>query len=448
MQMRMQMRRLLRLLLLALQAQSAPRFVRIGPPHSHLHDRVLAAVSNAEEAMSGQATGLPATASLPAEVVDAVDRAANENDLFVDRDTADDGNCGPDAILRTMETLGPVTRRAREALNILETRGRAAAIQWIRETCAAWVEAHACMMLVPGVSLSDLVLMEQRYTSVRDYARAMSASKVWIDTPMLVAASAIFEVQIVMFVGAGEPHLLMSPTLAGRSQIHTITLACISNVHFVALRPKPPNDDDTAPIHSETDPLLNYLASAIEDSSNESSAEYDNTVTVSHTVPDTGLLVDADEPFYDRCEKIIEFRPWDMPTVHHNVQTGGVQQNALEVLRMRNAAKMLQMEDVDKTSGENRETLHAIARRYRERRPVRKLSKKMYKQSQSLCDKLSPVRICQHLLKDCSKHGKTHVSRHVQSVSEGHTEMADVMVCIACVRPAYETHANVCATEK
>ena len=242
--------------------------------------------------------------------------------------------------------------------------------------------------MVPGVSLSDLVLMEQRYTSVRDYARAMSASRVWIDTPMLVAASAIFEVQIVVFVGAGEPHLLMSPTLAGRSQIHTITLACISNVHFVALRPKPPNDDDAAPIHSETDPLLNYLAGAIEDSSNESSAEYGDTVTVSHTVcvPDTGLLVDADEPFYDRCEKIIEFRPWDTPTVQHSVQTGGVQQNALEVLRMRNAAKMLQMEDVDKTSGENRETLHAIARRYRERRPVRKLSMKMYKQSQRLCD--------------------------------------------------------------
>ena len=44
----------------------APRFVGIGPPHSHLHDRALAAVSNAEEAMSGQATGLPATAGLPA----------------------------------------------------------------------------------------------------------------------------------------------------------------------------------------------------------------------------------------------------------------------------------------------------------------------------------------------------------------------------------------------
>ena len=53
---------------------------------------------------------------------------------------------------------------------------------------------------------------------------------------MLLAASGFFELQIVMLVGREEPQLLISPTVVGREELPVATMACIANIHFMALQ--------------------------------------------------------------------------------------------------------------------------------------------------------------------------------------------------------------------
>ena len=53
---------------------------------------------------------------------------------------------------------------------------------------------------------------------------------------MLLAASGFFELQIVMLVGREEPQVLISPTVVGREELPVATMACIANIHFMALQ--------------------------------------------------------------------------------------------------------------------------------------------------------------------------------------------------------------------
>ena len=110
-----------------------------------------------------------------------------DNGLQLDHDTATNGDCGPDAILRNIERLQVNNIRANQLLRHLGTHGRESALLMLRLMLVVWVTSNKDVEIVPGVSLSAWVGMEG-YASLCDYVASMRTPRTWADTPMLVAA--------------------------------------------------------------------------------------------------------------------------------------------------------------------------------------------------------------------------------------------------------------------
>ena len=308
-------------------------------------------------------------------VMNAIDGVALLNSMYCDRETASDGNCGPDSLLRNFETLGPVTPAIRQTLQILQQRRRPAALQHARAQLAKWVETHAAMSLMPDVTLADLVLMDKRYTSIADYARVMSRPRAWVDSPMLVAASGFFEIQLVVFVGKGEPQLLISPTVSGRDELPVVVIACVANVHYMALLPMNTEDLCETSAPPRGDPLLDEIAQARPGSLTPNHEVLQDASPVEeHEAYRGGLQSNAGMPaamdeatvnFFRHCEAVASFDPWSIPSLNpsHTCDGKDVQSNSSFVLKCRSAIKILQMENDDVASGLlGKEFMTAIAK--------------------------------------------------------------------------------------
>ena len=343
-------------------------------------DFLLQVVSLLDRRLAGEEpASAPAKMHLEAmrTVMDAIDKVAERNSMYCDRETANDGNCGPDSLLRNFETLGPASPAIRHTLQILQKRGRPAALQHVRVQLAKWVETHAAMSLMPNVTLADLVLMEQRYTSVVDYVRVMSQPRAWVDSPMLVAASGFFEIQIVMLAGDKEPQLLISPTVVGRDKLPAVAMACIANVHYIALRPVNREDLCETNARSSGDRLLDELSQQRQDTLaryhevlQDSSQVEEHEVYRGVSQPNTGMPVamdDATVKFFTHCEAVASFNPWSVPSPdpsHTSKVIEDAQSSSLFVLKCRSAIKIMQIEQEDTASGLlGKELLIAIAKK-------------------------------------------------------------------------------------
>ena len=64
-----------------------------------------------------------------------ITRAVNINGLSLDEDTATDGNCGVDALIRGMVRLDPdnVSVKMKHAIRLHDEDGQHVAIRWMRE---------------------------------------------------------------------------------------------------------------------------------------------------------------------------------------------------------------------------------------------------------------------------------------------------------------------------
>ena len=63
---------------------------------------------------------------------------------------AADGNCGPDAILRNLETMNLSCHHCQQILEVLRRRGRAAALQALRLKLLIWLRDHRGDEVLPG----------------------------------------------------------------------------------------------------------------------------------------------------------------------------------------------------------------------------------------------------------------------------------------------------------
>jgi len=164
----------------------------------------------------------------------AINRTAAKNGLQLDTHTATDGDCGPDSILRNLERHGHGTRACTQVLDTLRLKGRKPALNLLRKLLVQWVKSHSSTSVLPDLTLRALCCMDSHYTSFDKYLEAMGKPCVWIDTPMLYAASAVFEMQIIVFVGSGEPQLVAAAPIAGRTCDTPIAvIANVNNIHFL-----------------------------------------------------------------------------------------------------------------------------------------------------------------------------------------------------------------------
>ena len=81
------------------------------------------------------------------------------NGLELDHATITNGDCGLDAILRNLERLDLSDDTARLVLAQLP-RGRQKVLDILRFKLLIWLQKNRSMEIVPGVSVSDWVLME------------------------------------------------------------------------------------------------------------------------------------------------------------------------------------------------------------------------------------------------------------------------------------------------
>ena len=158
------------------------------------------------------------------------------NGLELDHATITNGDCGLDAILRNLERLDLSDDTARLVLAQLP-RGRQKVLDILRFKLLIWLQKNKGMEIVPGVSVSDWALMEGS-PSWEAYVKSMKVPGTWIDTAMLMAASALFNIQVVCFLGAGEAHLLAAPPIAASADEVPIAFVANShNVHFCCMPP-------------------------------------------------------------------------------------------------------------------------------------------------------------------------------------------------------------------
>ena len=109
-------------------------------------------------------------------------------------------------MIRTIQQL-PIRSRSRpmtQLINILDTRGRDAAIQWARSNLALWLSQNANAEILPGMTITQFVVQDGA-TSLATYTHQMSKPNEWIDTPMLYAAAGFFKMRIP---------ILYTPTLS------------------------------------------------------------------------------------------------------------------------------------------------------------------------------------------------------------------------------------------
>lgn len=355
---------------------------------------------------------------------DAVELVAQRNGLTLDRETRSNGDCGPDSVLRNLQRMETLSQRGQEALRILETKGRDAALEMIRKTLGAWLWAHPQMQVAPSVTIADIVKMEGIYVTLSDYVRAMQSPRVWVDTPMLWAASAVFEMQFITLVGQGEPQLIIAPNLVGRDQVPVAAIANISNTHFMALIPAEPLGDAGQP---STDSSLQ------EDLLYQACRGHASTATADEECEDLrnegdevcGLLAICDDDaisgqgqasgdLFGLCDKIAHWSPFDMPSqcllqAVLSVETDdawNATDNTFQVLQWREAGKLLQWEALDKAVG--RDVLHACARQWRLTRDTRQGMSKVFGKSRRIYEKLSPKCIELALKEPCQKNAAPH----------------------------------------
>ena len=165
----------------------------------------------------------------------AIEARAQDNGLTIDHATLTDGNCGPDSILRNLERLQPTDTNSSKILRVA-ARDRHRALAAMRLMMCIWIRDNASVEVLPGTTIEQYVQMDG--DSIDTYCVGMRQPGAWIDTLMLFAASAVFNIQLVCLMP--EPQLICAPSFVGQQ---SLLVCAIANLwHFWALEPKPPEE--------------------------------------------------------------------------------------------------------------------------------------------------------------------------------------------------------------
>ena len=149
------------------------------------------------------------------QTVEAEIRAAiSPNGLALNDETLRDGNCGLDAIIRTIAEVPRETRPAvaAELMHVLEQHGRLAALKWLRARLVAWLKANPETEILDGMSIETFVLTDDTphfsFDSFKSYLTTMGTHGEWVDHVMLYAAASVLDVHVLIFSGGSEPQVI------------------------------------------------------------------------------------------------------------------------------------------------------------------------------------------------------------------------------------------------
>ncbi len=395
-------------------------FTRLGKPQTQLPSFGTHALAMLEQNCPSrwQASGdCHWTTSEYAQIQQAIDRVAGENGMRAISETRTNGDCCPDSILRNIERLERPNAHAQEVLNVLNTRGREAALRVVRQRLCDWALHHRRVEILPGVSFTDFITMEGIYTSLEAWANDMRTSHVWADELFLYAASALFECQIVIWNSGEEPQLLVSPTLQGMQEIPVMVIACINRQHFVAFESIDATsvpDAVFAPpdVDSHDDPLLAQTLESDDVDTIVVSGLVPSNLTENHDVCCVREAQHMHESNPNKVgEAIMRWTPFssavDIPAELTDMSDlGHLSVHVNTTLGWRESVKAWQLEEQDRAQHLNREHMHVVANNYRAQYGCRTC--KRSKKSERICTKLSIQRIRNDLKPNCAKHGAAH----------------------------------------
>ena len=329
--------------------------------------------------------------------------------------TACDGDCGPDAILRNLERLQLAGRHCQQVLQILQKRGREAALQAIRLLLLMWISDHASQEVLPEVTVESWVSMEAEYGTLQKYLDHMRKPRSWIDAPMLIATSAVFEVQLVC--PTPEPQLIVAPSVLGCSELPILMLANVNNVHFYALCPAPTEDGFEEPVAAlkAAGDLLIHAFNAELDQDLPGVPTEDECSRVAGDVP--AEPAEAHD-LWALVERLVRWEPFgssdfgpELPNLVKSLELGSAEDmshNVFQVLQWRDAVKLWQWEQADQLQGLNREHEYCLAKRYCAASATTTARHKQFAKSQKLWGHLSMKKLVDALAKPCEKGKQQH----------------------------------------
>lgn len=348
-----------------------------------------------------------------------------DHGLELDEATAADGNCGLDAMLRNIERLGLDTPSAAKVLDVLRRRGRDTALHVMRLLLLVWVRNNIDLEIIPSVTLAQLIEMETGGGPLA-YFEMMRCRGAWIDTPMLVAMTAVFNVQVVVFLGLAEPQLVAAPSVAdSTSEVPVCLMANRGNVHFYACRPRPADEelDGTCPDGTCPD-SADMLGAAMADTLGAAMADKnlmpeDDDIEVSEAQFTLGnrkfqpLELQKAEGLLCFCEALGTWNAFGPPDLAFADKVRAVESasqsdlagTCLEALGWRHAIKMLRWEEADGGLAEL-DRKHRLRKLAIPRAGGTRMAE--FKKSHKLLNKLVESNIAESIGGSCEKWKKQH----------------------------------------
>ena len=335
------------------------RHVRIGQPFVDLPDFVLQHTQGLGDDLG----------SVPDSVEGALMESVGQRGLELDTDTLTDGNCGLDAVLRNLERLGNPNPDAARVLELLARKGRQKATQAMRLMLLLWIRKNRDVLLAPDLTVGQLAVVDGQ-EPLEHYIHNMAKQGEWIDTPMLLAASAVFHVQLICFVGHGEAQLLAAPSIVGLSEdVPVAFIANANNVHFYACRPAA--SDEWCSLDASIDDgdgLALPLQSSSADGGCERDVEEPSEGQLCRAAS-VGALSTQASNLFTFCQAINVWSPFgppddrvlDLLKLIEGVPLADTPGLVLEVLQYRDAVKLLQWEALE--SKLDREHVYQLAKK-------------------------------------------------------------------------------------
>ena len=391
----------------------AAKFARIGPPLSEFP-------SHSASTFSHRAVNIPS--SPPVEKVRQFDsqgvnrslvEQAHANGLRVDADTLANGDCGLDAMLRNFELMEAPNAAIQEVLAFLP-KGRLQALHILRLKLLIWLRDNSAQVLLPGVTVEQWINMDPDM-SMQRYLTEMKQPGTWIDTPMLHAASAVFGVQVVIFLPSSQPQLVACGAVMSMASAPVITIANIDNYHFYAMVPMP----DEEPVVYQV-PEVVLQEGVAEECDSEAGDGCDERVISEQaclrqpTQEDSNYL----EPkLFELAANILVWDPWTRKGMDGGwseiLRTVEGEAPALNVslhrLRCREAVKLCQWEAHDRLANIDRQWHYHIGKGFLSQRSyTTRCQYKTFGKSSKLALTMNKDAILKGLKKDCSRGKHPH----------------------------------------
>lgn len=349
------------------------RGVRLGPPLLDLRDHGITAHAAIGSASFRRPLASYTRPDSMGQIEQLMAQAVADNGLRLDQETATNGDCGPDAILKNILRLKLTCPRAQQLRKHYQKHGREAALRALRIMLLIWIREHANTEVVPDVTISAWVQMEG-YASLEEYMATMRVPRTWVDTPMMLAASGVFDMQMVCWVGPGEPELIIAPEhAASNKNLPVALIANCGNIHYYAVEPDVAADQPTdlsSAVDMTGDVLLAKMCMAQSSENQEDLTRNEEprwSVQPAAEAPQDPLV----ENTFALCRCLQKWSSFDVPTQElmdilkqqKHADATDMASNTLQALQWRDAYKLCQWEELERQSGVDREHVYGVAKR-------------------------------------------------------------------------------------